>query len=151
MKTCTACGLTLSFDSFYAHPKTRDGYQAKCKPCVKQYMHDRRHGAGREAMLAYDKARSTTAKRQANARRYTAAWIAANPKERAAQNSVNNALRDGRLSKWPACSMPECGGKPVAHHPDYSRPLQVVWLCQAHHKQAHALTDKLNEVTANER
>jgi hypothetical protein len=23
-------------------------------------------------------------------------------------------------------------------HPDYQRPLHVVWLCRAHHKQLHA-------------
>jgi hypothetical protein len=35
--------------------------------------------------------------------------------------------------------------KPEAHHPDYSAPLDVVWLCSAHHKQAHALINAVNQ------
>ena len=54
---------------------------------------------------------------------------------------AGNAVRDGKLAPWPACAHPEgCECTNVeAHHPDYSRPLDVVWLCPAHHKQAHAL------------
>jgi hypothetical protein len=37
------------------------------------------------------------------------------------------------------CALPECESRPQAHHPDYSKPLDVVWLCDDHHKQAHAL------------
>lgn len=42
----------------------------------------------------------------------------------------------GLLKKQP-CWV--CGEKAIAHHPDYDRPLDVVWLCQPHHKQTHAL------------
>lgn len=30
-----------------------------------------------------------------------------------------------------------CGMKAEAHHPDYSKPLEVVWLCSFHHKEWH--------------
>lgn len=63
-------------------------------------------------------------------------WKKSNPERRAANVKVGNAVRDGRLRKQP-CWV--CGAKAVAHHPDYSRPLDVVWLCQPHHKQTHAL------------
>jgi len=50
----------------------------------------------------------------------------------------------GSITPWPVCALPECANKPEAHHPDYSAPLDVVWLCSAHHKQAHALCRKVS-------
>lgn len=88
----------------------------------------------------YDRERASLPKRMAQNSRVTREWRERNPKERAAQVAVGNAVKAGHLLKWPACAMPECTStKPVAHHADYDRPLDVVWLCQAHHKQAHAL------------
>lgn len=52
-----------------------------------------------------------------------------------AHNAVTYALKKGVLQKQP-CHC--CGELRVeAHHPDYSAPLSVVWLCVAHHKQLH--------------
>lgn len=54
---------------------------------------------------------------------------------RAAHKAVSNAIRDGKLTPLP-CQV--CGIQEVeAHHPDYSRPLDVVWLCRHHHSQIH--------------
>ena len=53
-----------------------------------------------------------------------------------AHNAVTYALKMGRLLRQP-CWV--CGEVAQAHHPDYDRPLDVVWLCDPHHKQAHAL------------
>lgn len=30
-----------------------------------------------------------------------------------------------------------CGEDAEMHHPDYSKPLEVIWLCRAHHKELH--------------
>lgn len=30
-----------------------------------------------------------------------------------------------------------CGGKAERHHPDYSQPLNVIFLCRSHHKKVH--------------
>jgi len=63
-------------------------------------------------------------------------YVETYPIRRAAHIIFNNALRDGRVEKLP-CLI--CGGESQAHHPDYSRPLDVVWLCVKHHKQAHQI------------
>lgn len=53
-----------------------------------------------------------------------------------ARTAVNNAVRDGRLTREP-CEA--CGAEPAhAHHADYARPLDVRWLCRAHHAEVHA-------------
>lgn len=57
------------------------------------------------------------------------------PEKRRAQWTVANALRDKRLFRQP-CEV--CGEEEVqAHHSDYSRPLDVRWLCRKHHMELH--------------
>ena len=53
----------------------------------------------------------------------------------AAHRAVFKAVADGELSReW--CEV--CGEVEVeAHHDDYSRPLDVRWLCRRHHKLWH--------------
>lgn len=66
--------------------------------------------------------------------RASAGWDGRNPEKRAAQIAVGNALRDGRLVKGSCLrESAECSGKIEAHHPDYSKPLDVVWACTKHH------------------
>ena len=56
------------------------------------------------------------------------------PEKHAARQAVLVALRSGRLKRQP-CK--RCGHAPAqAHHPDYSKPLDVVWLCPDHHREA---------------
>ena len=129
---CVRCEIGKAPDDFYSKDRT-------CKECRRALVKANRD-LNADYYREYDRLRAGRADRQANNRLVTAEWRARNPTERAAQVAVGNAVRDGRLFKWPACAMPDCNStKPVAHHPDYSRPLDVVWLCQAHHKQAHAL------------
>lgn len=42
--------------------------------------------------------------------------------------------RRGKIREQP-CGV--CGGKAQMHHPDYDRPLDVVWLCRVHHLELH--------------
>lgn len=58
------------------------------------------------------------------------------PEKVICQNAINSLIRSGKLIRQP-CSL--CGKpKAHAHHPDYNKPLDVIWLCQSHHKQLHA-------------
>jgi len=139
MKKCFKCNQLLSLSEFYKHPKMSDGHLNKCKSCTKKDVHDHRHGKGRETVLSYDKERARTTIRKEAAKLQRIKWLEQYPERRQAQVIVGNAVRDGHLVPWPVCAVPECNCKPEAHHPDYSKPLDVTWLCPAHHKQAHAL------------
>lgn len=127
---CKACGATHGSAEFYQSIKNyckvhwRERVKSNRSQKIDYYRaHDRARGFRGPADLT---------------RRYKLQ----HPERRAAQITLNNAIRDGRVTPWPACSHPEgCERKTVeAHHPDYSRPLDVVWLCPAHHKQAHAMS-----------
>lgn len=51
-----------------------------------------------------------------------------------ARCAVKHAIEAGKLQKRPCF----CGETRVdAHHDDYSRPLDVVWLCRTHHIELH--------------
>jgi hypothetical protein len=53
----------------------------------------------------------------------------------AAHQAVAKALRRGDLVRQP-CEV--CGAeKTVAHHDDYSKPLDVRWLCRSDHRHWH--------------
>ncbi len=54
-----------------------------------------------------------------------------------ARKKYESALKAGRLKRKP-CAV--CGApKTQGHHEDYSKPLEVVWLCGAHHAKRHSL------------
>lgn len=59
------------------------------------------------------------------------------PVRRKASMAVYNAIRRGKLIRPEACS--ECGAacRPDAHHDDYAKPLEVVWLCRPCHMARH--------------
>lgn len=46
---------------------------------------------------------------------------------------VGNAIRDVRLIRQP-CRVCGTTKQIEAHHPDYSKPLDVEWYCRLHHR-----------------
>jgi len=130
---------------FYAHKGMADGHLNKCKECTKADAFNHRHGPKREQVLAYDRERAKQPHRVEMRVRIVKQWSADHPDRRLAQGRLRYAVKAGWVKPWPVCFMPDCDKKPEAHHPDYSDPLAVVWLCTAHHRQAHALAAKLKE------
>jgi len=138
-KTCFKCQCEKPLSEFYAHRNMADGHLNKCKDCTRTDAAAHRHGGGREKVLAYDRQRAKSPERKAKASATVAEWRLNFPDRRSAQVALGNAVRNAQIKPWPTCALPNCDKKPEAHHADYSRPLDVVWLCAAHHKQAHAL------------
>lgn len=63
-------------------------------------------------------------------------WASENPEKRDAALQVRYAIARGDLVRQP-CE--DCGDpKSSAHHDDYTRPLDVRWLCGKHHRLHHA-------------
>lgn len=62
-------------------------------------------------------------------------WRRANPEKYEAHLAVGRALKTGELVKG-VCEV--CGDPAVdAHHDDYTKPLEVRWLCRQHHIRLH--------------
>jgi hypothetical protein len=63
-------------------------------------------------------------------------WRKDNPEKVIAHRKVFVAVRNGSLKKQPCF----CGDTKVeAHHDDYSKPLEITWLCQKHHGSADSI------------
>lgn len=118
-KRCFKCGKVKPLSEFYAHPMMADGHLNKCKDCAKADVK-----AHREAHP----------ERELDTRLRA---CAKNPTHKNANMAVDAALRSGRLKKPERCQ--GCGRSSSetrigAHHYDYTRPLDVIWLCAACHR-----------------
>lgn len=90
----------------------------------------------------YDCERAKAPERKAKSREVSRQWRIDHPEAYKAQTAVNNAVRDGRLLKEP-CAI--CGTEKHVHghHRDYSRPLDVIWMCARCHHRVHATFPEL--------
>ena len=66
-----------------------------------------------------------------------------NPMRQKAVSRVSWAIESGNIVKPSACCC--CGeNRPLqGHHDDYSKPLEVIWLCSPCHNHFHSRKDKL--------
>jgi len=130
-KSCFKCGETKPLSAFYKHKQMKDGHVNKCVVCNKKDVLENRL-KHIDRIRAYDRARGN---RQGS--QYVREYRDKYPNKYKAVTMVNNAVRDGKLHPelCVVCGTDSCV---VAHHNDYLKPLNVVWMCQAHHKQWHA-------------
>lgn len=127
MKTCFKCGRWLPLEEFYEHPRMADGHFNKCKECSRADAKSHRK-ANHASVCAYDRMRNATPQRKAQNR----ATKRNDPRRRAWQK-LEKAIRSGLVKPEP-CGV--CGHQPAeAHHDDYSKPLDVRWLCFRHHRE----------------
>ena len=134
-KECFKCKTVKSLDEFYKHKMMADGHLNKCKICTKNDVGNLRE-ENIEKIREYDRKRGKLPHRIEKRNAIVKKWTKDHPDRSRAQQKLRRAVKSGIVKKYP-CLI--CGEKSEAHHPDYSRPLDVVWLCSAHHKQAHAL------------
>lgn len=134
LKKCFKCGEEKPRSEYYKHQKMGDGLLGKCKECTKQDVR-----AGRSERLEYyrqyDLARAKTPARRATKNSVQRKRRAAHPEKSIAHRAVRAAVLSGRLTRGP-CE--ECGESEThAHHDDYSKPLDVRWLCKVCHRNVH--------------
>ena len=130
MKECFKCGETKPLSDFYKHKRMADGHVNKCKECNKRDVRKNRAGKA-EYYRSYDRARGN---RQSI--HHTPEYRKKYPNRYKAHSIVGNSIRAKKLFREP-CEV--CGDfdKIHAHHDDYLKPLNVRWLCAAHHSQWH--------------
>ena len=118
-KRCFKCGKVKPLDEFYAHPQMGDGHLNKCKECARADAKEHREAHPERDLETRVRA------------------CAKNPSHKNAAMAVDAALRSGRLKRPERCQGCGRSGSETrlsAHHYDYTRPLDVIWLCAACHR-----------------
>lgn len=134
-KVCFKCKQEKDISEFYIHPQMADGHLGKCKDCTKK---DSRINGKTEKTRAREKVRNSLPTRSKSISKRAREWRKENPEKYKAHVTLGNAVRDGKIDKPLFCS--DCGEKRKlhAHHNDYSKPLDVQWLCvPCHGKRNH--------------
>lgn len=128
------CGKALPYYQFHTQSTSKDGFRGKCKVCTKAYTevyYQKNKERIRKNHAEYYEEHTQESKDRVTLYRATF------PEKRTAHMLVTQAIRKGILAKHP-CEI--CGELIVeAHHTDYTKPLDVTWLCGIHHKEAHYL------------
>lgn len=108
----------------------------RCGTCRKCRDRARWHGERRAKGNARRRERAQSAREKQAAKERTTRWRVENPEKRSAQKKVGHALKTGKLERQP-CEVCGTTENVHAHHDDYSKPLEVRWLCVAHHRVEH--------------
>ena len=149
MKICTKCDEVKPLDEFHKDKRAKDGYRGDCKVCknaqTRQWVIDHR-----ERKAATDKQwkQSHPERVKATDKRWrlenleavavsSAEYRVANPLKIKAHYAVKNAITAGKLTRPDNCSECNATGTIQAHHDDYTKPLEVMWLCQTCHIAWH--------------
>lgn len=164
-KTCTRCGASKPLSEFYKWKRSKDGLTAACKECIRaarrEYVAEHHeevkaglrawHHTNREKAVARSRAyweANNERLRQQKREHYAAnrekiaqegaAYRAANPEKMEARRLLKLAIECGELVREPCLFCDDLQSE--GHHHDYSKPLDVTWLCKRHHGLAHRTT-----------
>lgn len=123
-KKCRVCCVVLPVSEFYFESRPPLRYWTTCKHCtvarVKKWT---------------DNKFKTDANFSARRTKTVYAYRKKNKQKAKAHIEMTIAIRNGILCPRPCA---QCGNtKTEGHHEDYSKPLDVVWLCRKHHAARH--------------
>ncbi len=134
-KQCKVCKNTLKFGNIYCSKKCYWSISPKfkypCKNCGKSFWTYPSFQKVNEGFLCSQKCHYLWIKKS-----YKGKESKKHPElAKKAQTKLNHAIeRNGFLRK--PCEI--CGNKKShGHHEDYSKPLEVRWLCHKHHQLLH--------------
>jgi hypothetical protein len=141
LKTCKDCGILKPKSEFYRHPMMADGTVNICKTCNKAKVRNNRN-KNIDYYQWYDQTRNSTKERverrvdyakrnSAKMARYKIESALRYPDKTKARQVLCKAIKNGEIRRFP-CRV--CGSlDSEGHHDDYSKPLDVTWLCPKHH------------------
>lgn len=144
-KTCTKCQRVRLASEFYSHRFSADGLGYICRACIR---------VSRRDYYQLHKAQCRTSSRR-HYRKHAAEYkarskaVCTTPAAKA-RAAVKYAKSRGRLIPQPCVDCGRMTDRQEAHHEDYEKRLDVVWLCGVCHYARHRPeTECCNSVTAD--
>ena len=138
MKLCPKCKQIKELFEFGRDSHKKNGFRVYCKECICSYSKGYRKRSIEKISVLRDKWNSENKKKAGEIQKKASKkFCLENPEKRKAHQDVGNAITAGRLVRPDNCEscFKEC--KPEAHHEDYSKPLDVEWLCKKCHIELH--------------
>ena len=129
-KKCTQCGITKELTEFCKSKHCAYGRHSWCKKC--------KNAKERSPERLITNRKRTKQLRKDNpdlVHSYSKKYYDKFPEKNNARWRLKYAIKKGEITRQPCikCNNPKSHG----HHPDYSKPLEVIWLCAKHHKELH--------------
>lgn len=136
-KHCPRCNKTMPLGDFYRLRKAADGHQGYCKGCHKGAVKEWQHAnpVRRAENKKLSRQRNPETKLEATRRERDR-----HPEKYRARTALGHAVERGQIIKPECCQ--DCGNEIDSrllhgHHKDYSKPLEVEWLCHGCHESVH--------------
>ena len=135
-RICCRCHIEKPLTEFHKDVSRPLGKSYRCKECACALQRIRgRVSDKRPDRIAKSKAWLKSERGKKLLRMKAREDYQKNKAKYAAQRTVHRLISKGVIVKKP-CK--QCGDtNSGAHHPDYSKPVEVVWLCQKHHSEQH--------------
>jgi hypothetical protein len=106
-----------------------------CNPEKQRELRKNKEKRRYERKMRAERGESYVVGHPSNRKRLDEAAMAAAKQRKQTRRDTRRAINRGKLEKLP-CQV--CGMLDVeAHHHDYSKPLDVTWLCTQHHREVH--------------
>ena len=137
---CSICRKEKFIEEFRkAKARIISGRSSWCKPCTREYNLNWRNknlAKAREAGRNSDKKHRE--KLKAEGRPYRPKPVVRPLYKREANRLVHNAIRRGEIIRPKLCQSCHRPKKRInAHHPDYRKPMEVIFLCSSCHGLQH--------------
>lgn len=143
-KRCSKCGIEKALSEFYKDSRTPSGLHYWCKECMRLYRRawHRKHPDAINARVRARREANPEKRREQARRSYRRNLDVARVSQRGYRKRhkerglAHAAVQSSKLLRQ-ACEI--CGATEGvhAHHADYSKPLEVRWLCATHHQRLH--------------
>jgi hypothetical protein len=151
VKKCSKCDELKPHDQYNRNCSAKDGLQSACKSCRnaacrKKYAENpswaeqRRernsifHREHRDKIAERKKAYFATEKGRELHRKHSNEWASKNKYKVRAHKVVERALKRGLIVKPEFCMNCASSRRLEAHHDDYTKLLEVKWLCKICHE-----------------
>lgn len=137
-KVCSECGQEKPLSEFNKRRSNKDGHQDRCRACFSRYNKARYHA---DPQRFIDGVRKYREENLENVFATRMDMCERNPNHKNANMAVDLAIKLGYISRpdyCMGCGLPSSESRVTAHHHDYSKPLEVVWVCSKCHRQLDA-------------